>query len=647
MGSESARPNSSNPAPVIFVAAFAAFLATFNETFLNIAYTPIMAEFGVSINTVQWLSTGYLLGAAVMVPITSFFYRRFSTRALFLSTVAFILVGSAAAALAPSFSILLLGRVIQAIGTGMMIPTGMNLTLAVSPREKIGRNMGIMGAMTTLGPSAAVIFSGLLLEIAPWRVAIWFFFALAAICFVTALAVLKDVSPHLQPRLDVTSVALISVGLVGVLFGISTVMGGRVLLAAASIIVGIAALALFTSRQLKIDTPLLDISTLRNRIFALGVLINMAAIIMIFALNIILPIFLQSTQGRSPLQAALALAPAIVLSAVVSPIAGKVFDKHGIKRLVPTGLALMTIFSVAVAFAAPMNAPLTLIAVLYIPIIAASALVIGPIQSHALSQLSHAQNPDGVTVISTGFQVAGAIGSSLFVGIYYAIMGSRATAGVQAPLAAGEGFRVATLAVALIGAIGFALSLAIQYVQTRSKTHAADLSGAPTATADSFLSSIMDSEVYTVKDDATVFDALSLFVERKVSGAPVINGDGAMVGFISDGDIMRYFGERAPMFTNVYSLAYHADDRNFDESMTKLMASPVHQLSRTNVVSVPLDATVSELYEVFSEHHVKKLPIVDGDRLVGVVNRSNLNRYLLQRYLTKVNAAEAADDNRI
>ena len=643
MSSDSVRPKSAagdakvdrSPAPIIFVAAFAAFLATFNETFLNIAYTPIMNDFGVSINTVQWLSTGYLLGAAVMVPITSFFYRRFSTRALFLSTVAFILVGSATAALAPSFAILLLGRIIQAIGTGMMIPTGMNLTLAVSPREKIGRNMGIMGAMTTLGPSAAVIISGVILEIAPWRVAIWFFFVLAMVCFVTAVAVLKDVSPRLQPQLDIASVALISVGLLGVLFGISTVMGGQVLVASVSTIVGVAALAAFVARQLKLATPLLDISTLRNRAFALGVLINMAAIVVIFALNIILPIFLQSTQGRSPLQAALALAPAIVLSAVVSPIAGKVFDKQGIKRLVPSGLALMAIFSAAVAFAAPMNAPLTVIAVLYIPIIAASALVIGPIQSHALSQLSHAQNPDGVTVISTGFQVAGAIGSSLFVGIYYAIMGARAGTGAPAALAAGAGFRFAALAVALIAAIGFVLSLAIQRVRTPQT--ASESGAAVTAsTSGSFLASIMDAEVYTVKADATVFDALTVFVERKVSGAPVISGDGEMVGFISDGDIMRYFGERAPMFTNVYSLAYHADDHNFDESMAKLMASPVSLLARTKVVSVPLDASVSELYEVFAEHHVKKLPVMDSGRLVGVVNRSNLNRYLLQRYLAKL-----------
>ena len=125
----------SQTAAILFVAAFAAFLATFNETFLNIAYTPIMATFGVSMNVVQWLSTGYLLSAAVMVPITSFLYRRFGTKQLFLTTVGFILVGSIMAALAGNFAILLTGRIIQAIGTGMMIPTGMNLTVAVSQPE--------------------------------------------------------------------------------------------------------------------------------------------------------------------------------------------------------------------------------------------------------------------------------------------------------------------------------------------------------------------------------------------------------------------------------------------------------------------------------------------------------------------------------
>ena len=158
---------------MIAVAAAAAFLATFNETFLNVAFNPIMSDFDVDVNTVQWLTTGYLLVAAVFVPVSNVLYHRFPTRPLFVAVVALMVAGSVVGALAPSFGVLLLARLVQAIGTGLLTPIGMNVTLAVSPREKLGLNMGIMAAMTTLGPSLAIVLSGALLTIAPWTTLMW------------------------------------------------------------------------------------------------------------------------------------------------------------------------------------------------------------------------------------------------------------------------------------------------------------------------------------------------------------------------------------------------------------------------------------------------------------------------------------------
>jgi len=143
------------PSTILVVAAFAAFLATFNETFLNVGFVPIMESLSVDVSTVQWLATAYMLGAAVMVPVSAFAYRSFPTRQLFCATTALLVIGSVIGALAPNFSVLLAGRIVQALGTGMLIPIGMNITLEVAPREKLGTYMGIMGAMTTLGPHRA------------------------------------------------------------------------------------------------------------------------------------------------------------------------------------------------------------------------------------------------------------------------------------------------------------------------------------------------------------------------------------------------------------------------------------------------------------------------------------------------------------
>ena len=164
-----------NPKLIIVVSAFAAFLATFNETYLNIAFTPIMQDTGVGVATVQWLAAAYMLGAAVMVPVSAFAYRSIPTRILLVATTALLVIGSVIGALAQEFNVLLIGRIVQALGTGMLIPIGMNITLEVAPREKLGAYMGIMGAMTTLGPSLSVIVSGLLLSVGSWHLLLWVF----------------------------------------------------------------------------------------------------------------------------------------------------------------------------------------------------------------------------------------------------------------------------------------------------------------------------------------------------------------------------------------------------------------------------------------------------------------------------------------
>ena len=161
------------PAAILFVAAFAAFLATFNETFLNVGFAPIMESLSVDVSTVQWLATAYMLGAAVMVPVSAFAYRSFSTRRLFCATAALLVIGSIIGGVATNFIVLLVGRIIQALGTGMLIPIGMNITLEIAPREKLGTYMGIMGAMTTLGPSSSVILAGAILAVADWHMLLW------------------------------------------------------------------------------------------------------------------------------------------------------------------------------------------------------------------------------------------------------------------------------------------------------------------------------------------------------------------------------------------------------------------------------------------------------------------------------------------
>lgn len=442
-----------NPKHVLFVAAFAAFLATFNETYLNVAFTPIMNYFTIDVGTVQWLATAYMLGAAVMVPVSAFLYRSIKTRTLFLTSVGLLILGSVVAAAAPCFAVLLIGRIIQSLGTGMLIPVGMNITLEAAPRERLGTYMGIMGAMTTLGPSSSVILAGVILSFFDWRIMLLVFAGLALLCFISAAFILGNIAELTHPKLDILSTILISFALIGVLYGISTAFSGNIYLSVITAIIGIICLVFFIRRQNRIENPLIDLRPLSIRPFAVGVIINMISLIVIFAMNIVLPIYLQSAAGVSAFEASLTLFPAILMSCVMSPIAGKIYDKHGPGILLPLGFVCIAVFTASLA-AFISTGSLLLFALLYVPVICGSALIIGPIQSFALSRLSYEMNPHGVIVMSTGFQIAGCIGSSLFAGIY--AIGSLS--------AAETGFSYAALLACIFAVAGFCLALYIRKV---------------------------------------------------------------------------------------------------------------------------------------------------------------------------------------
>ena len=611
------------PSTILVVAAFAAFLATFNETFLNVGFAPIMESLSVDVSTVQWLATAYMLGAAVMVPVSAFAYRSFPTRQLFCATTALLVIGSVIGALAPNFSVLLAGRIVQALGTGMLIPIGMNITLEVAPREKLGTYMGIMGAMTTLGPSSSVILAGVILAFFEWSMLLWVFAGLSLLCFLAGAIILRDISHLTHPKLDAPSVALIAIALIGILYGISTIFSGNVVFAVASIVVGAAVLVVFVVRQGKLAEPLIDLRPLKIPPFAVGLVVNMLSLITIFAMNIIVPTFMQSALGTPPLVASLILFPAILCSCVISPLAGRIYDKQGPGVLLPLGFLCIAVFSVlTAAFIATANP--VLLAIIYIPVICGSAFIIGPVQSYALSKLSPEMNPHGVTVMSTGASAIDAMSAGM--------------------LASG-------VLIGIVALVGFALALWIRSnakkpvsvapqaqegawagdAQAAAATAASMVSGANT------LAQIMKTDVYTLPEDSTVLDAMKLFMERGISGVPVVDNRLQVVGFISDGDVMACLADQVPAFKSAWSFIVERENEDFDRTLKETMNMNISELSRKKVISVNVDDDLGEVTRVLSENHLKKAPVLDGNKMVGIINRSNITKYAIDQYLAQNN----------
>lgn len=610
------------PILVLIVAAFAAFLATFNETFLNIAFTPIMKDFGVSVSTVQWLTTAYMLGAAIMVPVSAFMYRKFKTKPLFLFTVSLLIIGSLICALASNFEILLTGRIIQSLGTGMLVPIAMNLTLNVVPREKMGTYMGIMGAATTLGPSLSIISAGAILNFSTWQTLFWIFCALTLILFILALIILGKTKKNENPKLDVFSVILISLALIGILYGVSTLFSGNIIIALIAIIIGAIALILFVKRQNKISEPLVGLKPLSIKPFRSGIILNMLALMIVFSMNIIMPLYIQSALSVSAFTASITLFPAIILSCIIAPIAGKIYDKKGIKHILPLGFILIFVFILLLGLTRDMHS-LIAITLLYIPVICGSSLIIGPVQSFALGSLNKEDNPNGVTMVSTGFQIAGCVGSSIFTGVYSLMLGLKLGEGASQSESLSFAYFITLLVAVAIAFIGFIIAMhARKYEKALKQEIPRHLT----------LESIMKKDVFTVNENTTLIDVLKFITAKKVSGVPIINNKNQLVGFISDGDIMRYLAKSHPLFTNVYSFTI-ASKNDFDEKLNDLMKLKVKDIVKKKTFTVDINTSLEDVCKFLTDNHLKKSPVIKDGKMVGIINRSNITKYAIDCYL--------------
>lgn len=613
------------PSCVLLAVAVSAFLATFNETFLNVALTPIMGDFGISSASVQWVSTVYMLVASITVPIASFMYRSIPTRRLTLTALALLLAGSVIGAVALNFPMLLIGRAVQALGTGLIVPIGMNLTLLVAPKGKLGTYMGVVSAVTLLGPAFGPIGGGLVLSASNWHVLFGCFAALIVICIAVNCAFIQDFAELTHPRLDAPSILLVCVGLVGILYGISTAFSGAIAIAAGCGIVGIICMAAFIMRQSKISDPLLNLAPFADAGFNVGLVVVFIAFMAVFAANIMLPLFMQGSLGFSALDAALILLAPCLLCCICAPVAGKMFDRFGLAITLPLALAVMAIFMTLLS-RVTVATPSLMLVLLYAPILIGCSFSVGPAQSFALGRLSSDLHPHGVTMCYTMIQVAGCIGSSLYVGVFSAGEAAALAQGVTEQLATAAGFSLACTVAACFMVVGFIFALATSVLSRRKSVHEENSPLDEIVSTDA----IMTKNVFSLSSEASAYDALEEMAERKTSGLPVVSPNGAVVGFVSDGDIMRALSDEDADHAGVSVLYAHwSRSGNLKNGLEELKTVPVMDVATKKVVSIDHAANLERVCEVLSDSKIKKVPVLDHGKMVGIISRSDLIRRLV------------------
>lgn len=443
---------------IIGILVFSAFIATFNETILNVALNGLMGEIKVTAGTIQWLITGYMIVTSVMVPVTAFLIQSFETKHLYLGAMGILLVGTICAACSGSFGMLLISRMLQAAGTGMMIPLMMNVVLIVAPKESRGIAMGSCVCAISLGPAFGPTVSGVMLQFFSWHALFIMLIPVIVLAMILAYFYVVNVSNLTRPKIDIMSILLSTIGIGAVIYGISSFSGdGNVVIAGIVFIIGILSLMIFGKRQLSLEEPMLEIRTFKYPIFSIGVALVMISMMTMFTMNVMLPMFLQGALTKTTSVAALVLLPATIANGLVTPIAGKIYDKVGVKVLIPAGFAIILI-SLFILSRSTSDTSIIQVMITYIVVCIGVGFTMSPAQTNSLSQLPAEAYPHGVAIVNTFQQISAAIGSSLFVGIMSASQLKSLSNSVPEQAAVATGFQSGTLAAVIFVLIGLCLS---------------------------------------------------------------------------------------------------------------------------------------------------------------------------------------------
>ncbi|WP_026909190.1 DHA2 family efflux MFS transporter permease subunit [Paucisalibacillus globulus] len=414
------------PYGVIAILFVGAFVAILNETFLNVALPSIMTEFQVGPATVQWLATGYMLVNGILIPASAFFIQRFTNRSIFLTAMGLFTLGTLLASLSPTFAILLIARLIQASGSAIMMPLLMNVMLVAFPIEKRGQVMGFFGLVMIVAPALGPTLSGFIVEHYSWRMLFNVVLPFSILSLVYAIFRLKNFTPQAKIKLDVLSIILSSIGFGGLLYGFSSAgeMGWDHPLVYGTIITGTIGLLLLIFRQYRIKEPLLEFRIFKYPMFALSSAISITISLALFSGMILIPLYIQTVRGFSPTEAGLLMLPGALVMGIMSPISGRLFDKHGAKNMAIIGLIIM-IVTTFIFSKLSMTTPYLLVALVFSVRAFGMSLVNMPVMTNGLNQLPVKDYPHGTAMNNTLSQVSGAIGSALLVTVMNKRMESR------------------------------------------------------------------------------------------------------------------------------------------------------------------------------------------------------------------------------
>lgn len=611
------------------------FIAILNQTIVAPALPTIMREMNVTASTVQWLTTGFTLVNAVVIPISAYLTDRFSVRSLFIVVMSVFCLGTALAAWGPSFELLLAGRIVQALGAGVLMPMVMTMMLVTFPVEHRGTAMGLFNIIIAFGPTVGPVVAGIVIDHATWHIMFIAVTVLALLDVLLAVLFLHtdQIGDPTVEGIDKLSVVLSTLGFGSMLYGFSIIGNtGISVPAIVSVIAGFAIVILFFRRQRHLDKPMLRVETLKSRKFLIGTLIGMLVQAATMANAVLIPIFVQTICGQSATVSALVLLPGSIMMGVMGPVSGRIFDKRGPRGIVISGLITVIIGTILMSTLSLSTGMLVLTAFLLIRL-TGLACVNMPVTTWGMNSLENRVINHGNAVNNTLRQVAGSLGAALVISAYSLFSSFNTEAmGLQQAQVAGFNFAFALQAILL----GVGLIVAIAFVRDRPGDAAeAD----PTGERRARLETIMTHEVHALPANAKVFDAALLFVRNNIDDAPIIDDEGKLAGFVSDGDIMRALmpshESKFAVDPAIVLMGSEKLDPDLDHWFGKVMQMPVLQIATPHVISVDVHASIADVYRKLGDNHLRRAPVLDDGRLVGMISRFDVTANALREHIER------------
>lgn len=401
---------------ILAVLLFGMFIAILNQTLLNVALPKINTEFNISASTGQWLMTGFMLVNGILIPITAYLFNKYSYRKLFLVALVLFTIGSLICAISMNFPIMMVGRVLQAIGAGVLMPLGSIVIITIYPPEKRGAAMGTMGIAMILAPAIGPTLSGYIVQNYHWNVMFYGMFIIGIIAILVGFIWFKLYQYTTNPKADIPGIIFSTIGFGALLYGFSEAgnKGWGSVEIETMFAIGIIFIILFVIRELRMKAPMLNLEVLKFPTFTLTTVINMVVMMSLYGGMILLPIYLQNLRGFSALDSGLLLLPGSLIMGLLGPFAGKLLDTIGLKPLAIFGIAVMT-YATWELTKLNMDTPYMTIVGIYVLRSFGMAFIMMPMVTAAINALPGRLASHGNAFLNTMRQLAGSIGTAILV----------------------------------------------------------------------------------------------------------------------------------------------------------------------------------------------------------------------------------------